>query len=92
MKANKVYQLEKRFKEAMSLMGRDDLYIRQVPSGRYIITVPHPTEDIEYLLSTWENPNEPREFVDLGRCVNCALKMGAGSIHFKTQKIKKSGD
>jgi len=82
LKANKVYHLEKRFKEVRGLIGRKDLFVHQLPSGRYIITMPHPTEDTEYVLSTWENPKDAREFVDLGRCVNCALKMGAASIHF----------
>ncbi len=83
MKDNKVYHLEKRFKEVMNLLKRDDFYIRQLASGKYIITAPHPGDEIEYVLCTWENQKAPREFIDLGRCVNCALKMGADSIHFR---------
>ncbi len=83
MKEKKSYTVEKRFAELFGLMPQDDLYIRETPAKTYFITVPHPTEDIEYVLSTWEKPKEAREFIDLGRCVNCALRMGAGSIRFK---------
>jgi hypothetical protein len=83
LKENKIYHLEKRFKEVMALLKRDDFYIRQLDSGKFIVTAPHPDEDIEYVLCTWENQKAPREFIDLGRCVNCALKMGADSIRFK---------
>jgi len=86
LKANKVYHLEKRFKEVRGLIGRDDLFVRQLPSGRFIVTMPHPSEDTEFILSTWENPKVPREFVDMGRCVNAALKVGAQSIHFRLLK------
>lgn len=82
MKANSAYQLEKRFKEVMILLGRDDPYIRKIASGKFIVTIPHPSEDIEYVLTTWENQKAPREFAEIGRAVNTALKMGARSIHF----------
>jgi len=83
LKEQKSFAVEKRFKEVFALLPRDDLYIRETSTQTYYITVPHPTEDVEYVLSTWENPKAAREFVDLGRCVNCALKLGAASIHFE---------
>ena len=83
MKGTKVYHVEKRLKEILGLMRRDDVYLRQLPSEKYIITFPHPEDDVEYVLSTWENPNQAREFVDMGRCAKFALAMGARSIHFK---------
>lgn len=83
MKGTKVYHVEKRLTEVLGLTRRTDVYLRQMPSQKYIITFPHPTDDVEYVLSTWENPNQPREFVDMGRCVKFALAMGAKSIHFE---------
>ena len=83
MKETKIYQIEKRFKESVSAMRRTDLFIRQQASGRWILTAPHPVDDVEYILSTWENPNDPREFTDVGRCVTTALKAGALSINFQ---------
>jgi len=83
LKGTKVYHVEKRLKEVLGLIQRDDVYVRQMMSERFIITFPHPTDDIEYVLCTWENPNQAREFVDMGRCVKFALAMGAKSIHFK---------
>ncbi len=82
MKSLKVYRLEKDFKGEMALMRRDDLYVRQMPSNKFIVTVPHPTEDAEYVLSTWQAPRAPREFADVGRAVNAAFRVGARSIHF----------
>ncbi|MGN6424263.1 MAG: hypothetical protein ACTHLA_13225 [Asticcacaulis sp.] len=83
MKETKIYAVEKRFKEVFGLMTRDDLYIRETPAKTFIVTVPHPSEDIEYVLSVYRHPNEPKEFVDLGRCVKTALELGAASIHFR---------
>ena len=82
MKENKTYAIEKRFAEVFALLPRDDVFIRETPSKTYFITVPHPTDDVEYILSTWQNPKAPREFVDLGRCMTTALRMGAASIRF----------
>ena len=83
MKETKVYTVEKRFKEVFGLMPQDDLYIRETPSKTYIITVPHPKEDSEYVLSAYRKGNSAKEFVDLGRCVKVALELGAASIHFR---------
>lgn len=82
MKGKKSYAVEKRFAEVFSLLPRDDLFIRETANKTYFITFPHPTEDIEYVLSTWGNPKAPREFIDLGRCVYLALRIGAASIRF----------
>ena len=82
MKAQIVYRLEKDFKVEMGIMGRDDLFIRQLPSEKFIVTAPHPTSDVEYVLNTYENRGAAREFADVGRAVNAAFRVGATSIHF----------
>ena len=79
----KLYALEKRFKEVFGLMARNDLFVRETPSNTYTISVPHPHEDAEYVLATYTNRNTAREFVDLGRCVVFALRLGATSINFE---------
>ena len=80
---NKVYIVEKKFKEFFSLMARTDLYIRETPEKTFVISVPHPLEDIEYVLTAYRNGQSAKAFVDLGRCVRVALDLGAASIHFE---------
>lgn len=83
LKAKTIYRLEKAFKNEMALMRRDDLFVRQLPSGKFILTVPHTTNDVEYVLNTYENRNAAREFSEVGRAVNAAFRVGARSIHFE---------
>jgi len=83
LKEKKVYAVEKRFKEVFGLIPRDDLYIRETPEKTYTITVPHPNDDVEYVLSAYRGGEAAKEFVDLGRCVKVALELGAVSIHFR---------
>ena len=68
-------------------MQRDDLFIRETPSKTYVLTVPHPTEDFEYVMSAYRSPNAAKEFVDLGRCVKVALEFGARSIRFRLSDV-----
>ena len=83
LKTKRVYRLEKDFREEMALLGRDDVFIYQTPENRFLVTMPHPTLDAEYILATWGSRDAAREFKDIGRAVNTALKMGAESIRFK---------
>jgi hypothetical protein len=83
LKGEKVYKVERAFKEILELLGRDDPFIRLTTSGKYIITLPHPSKDIEYILCTYERRTAAREFIDLGTCVQFALGMGAVSITFR---------
>jgi hypothetical protein len=78
-----VYIVEKKFKEFFSLMERSDLFIRETPAKTFVISVPHPKEDIEYILTAYRKGATAKEFVDLGRCVRAALELGAASIHFR---------
>lgn len=82
MKSKRIYRLEKAFKIEMQLMRRDDLIIRQLPNTHFIVLVPHPAEDAEYILNTYENRDAAREFKDVGRAVNAAFRVGAKSIFF----------
>jgi hypothetical protein len=77
------YAIEKQFKELFGLMARSDLFIRETPSNTFTISVPHPSEETEYVLATYTNRKAAREFVDLGRCVVFALSLGATSINFQ---------
>ncbi len=82
MKGRISYTREKRFKELFGLMARDDLFIRETPEKTFIITVPHPSEDLEYVVSSYRDATSPKEFVDLGRCTKAALELGAKAIRF----------
>ena len=90
LKTTKVYLLEKNFRDAMVLMGRDELFVRQVESSKFIVTLPHVVEDIEYVLATWTERKAPREYADIGRAVKTALKVGAKSIRFEVGPLPKS--
>lgn len=83
MRAQKTYIREKRFKELFRLMRRDDIFIRETAEKTYIITVPNPVDEDEYVLSAYRGGDNAKEFVDLGRCVKQALDLGATSIHFR---------
>jgi len=86
LKAEKIFQTEMRFSETMATLGCDDPFIRQTASSTFIITLPHPTQDVEYVVSTWTSRKEAREFKDIGRAVNSAVKMGARSVHLDVRK------
>lgn len=90
MKSKQVFLIEQRFKQMVTDLPRDDLFIRETPEKTYFITLPHPSLDTEYILKTWKRPKAPREFVDLGRCVLYALKLGAASLHFHISSIDSS--
>ncbi len=84
MQEKKAYRVEARFKEAVELTGPEHLYIRQTPDNTYIITAAHAARGTEYILTTSRNREAPREFVDLGRCVQFAIELtGVHAIHFQ---------
>lgn len=82
MKGTLTYTPEKRLKELFGLMAQDEVYIRETPDGTFIVTIPHPTKDEEYILSIWRTANTPKEFVDLGRATRAALGLGAVAVRF----------
>ena len=83
MDGEKAYRVEQRFQEAVSLFGPDHLCVTETAEGTYTLSAFHPN-GVEYVLSTQRNPDEARQFSDLGRCVQFALKLtGISAIEFQ---------
>ncbi len=88
---HKIYRVEARFKEAVELTGPDHLYVRETPDKTFIITAAHLAKGVEYILSTQRNSGAPREFVDLGRCVQFAVNLtGVQMIQFNLRPLAES--
>jgi len=79
----RTYHQEKHFKEVLGLLGLKALFLHQTGPKSFILTFPHPHQDVEYVLSSYRDRKQPREFADLGRCVQFALNLGVTSIHFR---------
>lgn len=83
MQRERVYLVEKAFGEIMRSLDSDNLIIRKTTTGKYVISLPHPSRDMDYVLCTYERKSGAREFTEMGTCVLFAINMGADSITFR---------
>lgn len=75
--------MEQRFQEAVRLFGPDHLCVSETEEHTFVLSAFHP-DGVEYVLSTQRHPDEARQFADLGRCVQFALKLtGISAIEFR---------